>query len=183
MQLLRLLRQLNSGLCIAGMTLWVGCVWPGSHQYTHWHGWLSLPLGRLVEGIISGLQSEAASEAEAAGLTQLDTEADGGTWTSLDAPQATATAAGGQQQLTAALVEELTLLGFLQNDAAAAVATLGGGGGGVDGLCLSDALDWLCVRLPEERLPKNFAPGEPVSFFCSREGSGLARQFIVAALR
>jgi hypothetical protein len=53
------------------------------------------------------------------------------------------------------------LLGFRQQDAAAAVAAVAppGGAGTAEDVSLSDALDWLCVRLPEDRLPKNFAPG------------------------
>ena len=62
------------------------------------------------------------------------------------------------QEEAAALTEELVLLGFQQADAAAAVSAVGSGGGGAS---LSEALDWLCVRLPEHRLPKNFAPGAP----------------------
>lgn len=99
---------------------------------------------RLVEGIISELQADAAADG---GAASDDAAADGEGWASLDAP-----ADGG----AAALVEELVLLGFQQADAAAAVAAAGGGG---QGASLADALDWLCVRLPEERLPKNFAPG------------------------
>ena len=100
-------------------------------------------------------------------------EGEGG-WASLDSPAiigATAAAGSGEgatalQEHTAALVEELALLGFRRDDATAAVAASGSssGSGGVpgaeaEGPSLSAALDWLCMRLPEGRLPKNFAPG------------------------
>ena len=131
------------------------------------------PTRRLVEGIISGLQSDAAAaggEDEEGGSSYLldDAVPDAGGWASLDAPPAAAGVAGAGegprvslQEHAAALVEELMLLGFRQQDAAAAVAAVAppGGAGAAEGVSLSDALDWLCVRLPEERLPKNFAPG------------------------
>lgn len=103
---------------------------------------------RLVEGIISDLQSEATVVTDNGGDVYAgEAGADG--WSSLDSA-GTAGTAGPQQ--AAALSEELVLLGFQQQDAAAAVAATGSDS-------LSAALDWLCMRIPEERLPKNFAPG------------------------
>lgn len=104
-------------------------------------------LCRLVEGIISELQAEGGG-LPADGSTSSGGE---GGWASLDAP------AGASAEAALALTEELVLLGFGQQDAAAAVAAVGSTSGGAPSL--SDALDWLCVRLPEDRLPKNFAPG------------------------
>lgn len=118
---------------------------------------------RLVEGIISELQA-GGGEDGAPLLADADAGGGEGGWASLDAP---AGAPGGEAaEAAAALSEELVLLGFQQADASAAVAAVGaaaaatnGGGGGEEAPSLSAALDWLCVRLPEDRLPKNFAPG------------------------
>ncbi|PRW33164.1 P-loop containing nucleoside triphosphate hydrolase isoform A [Chlorella sorokiniana] len=122
---------------------------------------------KLVEGIISELQAEAGGSASgslaAEGTSGGGDGADG--WASLDAP------AGASAEAAAALTEELVLLGFGQQDAAAAVAAVGSTSGGAPSL--SDALDWLCVRLPEDRLPKNFAPGaagKPVSIIRRADG-------------
>lgn len=106
-----------------------------------------------MEGIISELQAEAGASGSGSGSLAPDGTSSGGGdgWSSLDAP------AGASAESTAALTEELVLLGFGQQDAAAAVAAVGSTSGGAPSL--SDALDWLCVRLPEDRLPKNFAPG------------------------
>ena len=130
-----------------------------------------------MEGIISDLQADPDGDS---GLEGGGNEGEGeGGWASLDGPAvvgAVAAAGGGgeganaAQEHAAALVEELALLGFRREDAAAAVAassgSSGGGGGGsfpgaeeAEGPSLSATLDWLCMRLPEERLPKNFAPG------------------------
>jgi len=59
------------------------------------------------------------------------------------------TAAAAQQ-----LARELQQLGFAERDAAAAVRAVGGGREG-----LPAALDWLCLSLPEDRLPRAFGPG------------------------
>lgn len=56
------------------------------------------------------------------------------------------------------LAAELAGLGFEERDAAAAAKAVGGGGGA--GVALPAALDWLCLSLPEDRLPRAFAPGE-----------------------
>jgi uncharacterized UBP type Zn finger protein len=59
-----------------------------------------------------------------------------------------------------ALARELVGLGFGERDAAAAVKAVGGGGGGSGVDDVTAALDWLCLSLPEDRLPRAFAPGE-----------------------
>lgn len=58
----------------------------------------------------------------------------------------------------AALLDELLLLGFAEGHARRALAACGRGAG------LVSALDWLCINVPEEELPVNFAPGERVFF-------------------
>ena len=109
-----------------------------------------------MEGIISELQSGQAGEDGAPLLADAGAEAGAGEggWASLDAPAASSQAAGAES--AAALAEELVLLGFQPADAAAAVAAVASA---AEAPSLGAALDWLCVRLPEDRLPKNFAPG------------------------
>lgn len=50
--------------------------------------------------------------------------------------------------------------GFGASDIEAALSVAAPGGGGVS---LSHALDWLCINLPESRLPRAFAAGEACS--------------------
>lgn len=59
----------------------------------------------------------------------------------------------------AALSRQLAQMGFGERDAAAAVRAVGGGLAEGADAALPSALDWLCLSLPEERLPKAFAPG------------------------
>lgn len=69
-----------------------------------------------------------------------------------------------------ALIVELTVLGFSQTDAADAVENN-------NCTSLSSALDWLCLSIPEERLPSDFAPGaagKPVTVIRSAmRGNGI----------
>jgi hypothetical protein len=111
-----------------------------------------------VEGIISELQADGGCGSD--GGADESGVGEAGGWACLDALTSGADQQQQQQQQQQALAEELALLGFAQSDADAAAAAVAGGGGGA--ASLSAALDWLCMRLPEERLPKNFAPGEPV---------------------
>eukprot|EP00887_Chlorella_sp_A99_P002300 scaffold10.g2300.t1 len=93
---------------------------------------------RLVEGIIFDLQSISIQAGELR-VMQLPPSGD------------------AADNAAAAVLDELVVLGFQASDAEAAVAAAvrsGGGGGGL-GACL----DWLCLNLPEEQLPANFAPG------------------------
>ena len=71
-----------------------------------------------------------------------------------------------------ALTRQLQQLGFGERDAAAAVRALGDGvAAGVD-TALPSALDWLCLSLPEERLPKAFAPGASSTISVVRTAQG-----------
>ena len=63
------------------------------------------------------------------------------------------------------LATELEVLGFVQEDAATAAAACSG---------LSSALDWLCLNIPEDRLPREFAAGaagKPVTVIRRKDGA------------
>lgn len=76
----------------------------------------------------------------------------GGGWSTVD--QEERTTAANKADL---LAQELIELRFDARDAQAAVHALVSSN---VGLGLSEALDWLCLHVPEDRLPKNFAPGK-----------------------
>ena len=73
----------------------------------------------------------------------------------------------GDAPPSAALADELQLLGFEAREASAAVAATRDAG-------LSAALDWLCLNLPEARLPANFAPGDPRARDCAAAAAAAA---------
>jgi hypothetical protein len=106
-----------------------------------------------IEALLRGLDASIGAglpglsgDWEGAGSSDEDDEDDGGEGEGEPDPAAAAEAA--------ALARELRGLGFEEGDAAAAVRAVGGGGAG-----LAAALDWLCLSLPEERLPRAFGPG------------------------
>lgn len=100
---------------------------------------------RMVEGIIAELRGEGAGQDGGAGVEG---------WESFGRPDATS-AGPATLEAAPALVDDLIVLGFGREDAARAVQLVGG----TQGAELSAALDWLCLNVPEDRLPSNFAPG------------------------
>lgn len=61
------------------------------------------------------------------------------------------------------LTQRLCALGFMEKDAVMGATKImertgGGGGGGIGKGELNAALDWLCLNIPEHRLPKQFDP-------------------------
>lgn len=63
-----------------------------------------------------------------------------------------------ESESAAALLDELALLGFSQGHARRAIMACRGSGA----VSLPAALDWLCLNMPEDELPSNFAPGARV---------------------
>ena len=130
----------------------------------------------MVEGLLSGLSLEDAPRASGSSVAA----ADGGSATAASSSGAGIPSAGDGQgeeggEPAAALLDELLLLGFGEGHARRAVAACGG-----RGASLPAALDWLCLNVPEDELPVNFAPGEGAwtnvllpSWACS-EGSFIA---------
>lgn len=106
---------------------------------------------RRIEALIRGLDGTIG-----AGLSGDDDEGDDGydddedeDWSGEEEDEDEGAAEAARR-----LARELQGLGFGERDAAAAVRAVGVGGG------TAAALDWLILSLPEERLPRAYAPGE-----------------------
>ncbi|KAL4527192.1 hypothetical protein Ndes2526B_g09099 [Nannochloris sp. 'desiccata'] len=107
---------------------------------------------KLVEEILSEVRSGPGVD------DMMHTRNEGG-WESfgrLDASAATLHTV----EPPSALVDDLVVLGFSTEDAAQGVAALSSlSNTTTHGAELSAVLDWLCLNIPESRLPANFAPG------------------------
>jgi ATP-dependent RNA helicase DHX57 len=104
---------------------------------------------RLVEDVLSAARAEAGEGEDFGAGGYGFGEADAEGWEALE-PEG---GGGAAAESAEALVQELAELGFAEAAARRAAAALGGRA------TLADALDWLCLRLPEAELPANFAPG------------------------
>jgi len=115
---------------------------------------------KLVEDILSELRSGGDDD-------MMDSNTDDG-WESFGRQDASV-ATLHTVEPPSALVDDLVVLGFSTEDAAQGVAAVGllcsnnsnhsnntTTNGGAE---LSVVLDWLCLNIPESRLPTNFAPG------------------------
>ena len=105
---------------------------------------------KLVEDIIA--EARGGNGNDSYGNNNISSD-DG--WESFGRPDAAATGAR-TVEVPSALADDLMVLGFTSEDAARAVAAVTATSGGAE---LSNALDWLCLNVSEERLPSNFAPG------------------------
>jgi ATP-dependent RNA helicase DHX57 len=104
---------------------------------------------RLVEDVLSAARAEAGEGEDFGAGGGGFGEADAEGWEALE-PEG---GGGAAAESAEALVQELAALGFAEAAARRSAAALGGRA------TLADALDWLCLRLPEAELPTNFAPG------------------------
>jgi len=115
---------------------------------------------KLVENILSEIRSGDGAEIGEDGMVSNFSKNDD-TWESFGRPEASA-ASLHTVEPPSALIDDLVVLGFRTEDAAQGVAAVGSlssnttTNGGAE---LSAVLDWLCLNIPEDRLPTNFAPG------------------------
>jgi ATP-dependent RNA helicase DHX57 len=118
---------------------------------------------KLVEDILSEVRGGGGGGGGVNGNGESNSTIEDG-WESFGRPDASATTLHTAEP-PSALLDDLIVLGFSAEDAAQGVAAVlsspisaisTNSTGGAD---LSAVLDWICLNIPESRLPTNFAPG------------------------